>query len=87
MNRQVQAAAFADQVAENVVLKGAVVGLRRNSAGNILFVNRLGLLAARISEPERTEVGDFELHRDAAFFLIVLKRLGDELEIIVEASR
>ena len=73
-------------VAKNIVLNRPVVGLRRNTATNILFINRLSLLAARISEPERTEVGDLKLHGDAALLLIVLKRLADELQIIVEAS-
>ena len=44
MNRKVKASAFRDQVAKNEVLKNAVLLGSGDAAGNILFVNGLGLL-------------------------------------------
>src|ERR1700674_3600610 len=47
---KMKAAAFADQVAEHEVLKGAVFVLAGNSTGSESLINVLRILTARIAE-------------------------------------
>jgi hypothetical protein len=73
VHRQVEAAAFANQVAENVVLKSAIFGFGWNAALGVLFVNGLGLLFRGVAEFQRTKVGYFELFSDRALLQVFIE--------------
>src|SRR6266576_5330567 len=88
VDRQMKPAAFANEIAEDVSLKGAIFLLGRHTPGGISLVDLFSLLSGRIAKLGRTKVGDLELHRDPTLvFLIVFKYLRDELQIVVERSR
>src|SRR5581483_9539928 len=79
-------APFTDQVAEDVILEAQVFIPARWATASLLAVECGRLLARRIVEPGRAKISDFELHRNPALLLIVLKRLGDKFQIAVEVG-
>ena len=81
---RVQAAALLNEIAENEVLKCAVLLFIGNSARDVALVDIFGLSARGIAESGRAEVGDFKLHRNAATLGIVLQHLTDEFQIVAE---
>src|SRR3984893_12062126 len=81
-----QASAFANQEAKYKVLEGSVLFFGRNTSGNVVQIDVLGLRRRGIAKRCRTKVGDFELLGDASVFLIVLEHLADEFQITVKGG-
>src|ERR1035437_3436428 len=81
-----QPSAFLHEIAEDVILKRAVVFFGWDSSGGVAQVNVFGLGTGGIAERRRAEIGDLKLHGDAASLRIVLEHLADELQIVGEGA-
>src|SRR5437773_9987877 len=83
VNRKMQSAALAHQIAENVILKCPVLLLVRNTAVHKTVVDIFSFFASGIAEFRRTKVCDFKLHRDFSLLLVVFLGAAYEGNVII----
>ena len=83
---KMQTAAFLDEKAEDVILERAVFLFAGNASAHVALVKFLGLRAAGIAKGGGAEIGDLELHGDAASLGIVFQHLADEFQIVAEGG-